>query len=675
MTSPERDSNPLPIRQVVLFKHGVGAFQREGSIAGSTTIRLGFRAGELNDVLKSLTAFDLDGGRIESISYEATERLEHKLEQVHLRLQHDEALVALLRQIKGAEIEVRVGARTETGTVVGVEATAAQPDDTRRGPGRSAQALTVLDHQGSLAAFSISEITGIRLLDPELRSELEYLLATLFAGQRADRKHVTLAAHGDGTRRLQVHYVIEAPVWKTSYRVLLEDGQPPMLQGWALVDNTQDEDWNEVELSLVAGLPISFVHDLQTPRRQRRPVVAVDDSPAYAPPELESAIAASPEWDGADSEVAALDDAGFAQAAAPLGAAAPGMAKRGANRARRAAVLRETAPPPTETEAVGNLIHYRIEHPITVPRGQSALVPILQRSCGGERVLIYNQEVRDRNPMAAVWLHNDTGLTLEGGPLTVLEGAAADYVGEAMLDTLVDGERQLVPYSVELACTVAVDHRSRTTDVQTVRVHGGYLIFESFRLDVRIYRIRSRLSSARKLLLDHPIRQDSSLHETPEPIETTENFYRFAIEVAAGADFDFEVTERALTHELHELRSTPAESLRALAAGSALTDQMRALMRELAEVHAELERLRQDAGAIDQRIADVFEDQQRLRENLSALGTSESERTLRDRYVRELDDSENRLGSDRARQIELRELIQKQEQRLDARIEGTELST
>ena len=75
-----------------------------------------------------------------------------------------------------------------------------------------------------------------------------------------------------------IGYTVEAPVWKASYRVDLdEDANKTSLEGWALVDNTTDEDWEDIELTLVAGLPISFVHDLIHPRYRQRPVVAVED--------------------------------------------------------------------------------------------------------------------------------------------------------------------------------------------------------------------------------------------------------------------------------------------------------------------------------------------------------------------------------------------------------------
>ena len=74
-------------------------------------------------------------------------------------------------------------------------------------------------------------------------------------------------------RRVSVAYMAQTPVWKTTYRLVLEDDQKPYFQGWAIVENTSDADWKDVKLSLVSGRPISFVMDLYQPLYTTRPVV------------------------------------------------------------------------------------------------------------------------------------------------------------------------------------------------------------------------------------------------------------------------------------------------------------------------------------------------------------------------------------------------------------------
>src|SRR5262249_21114237 len=132
---------------------------------------------------------------------------------------------------------------------------------------------------------------ALEILDPTLRRDLEFYLRTELSAKKKDARTFSFFANGQGSRRVRLSYVLEAPVWKATYRILLgAENQPPLIQGWAVVDNTQDEDWDGVNLSLVAGLPVSFVHDLYTPRYVRRPVVEVKETTGVLPPEVEAGM-------------------------------------------------------------------------------------------------------------------------------------------------------------------------------------------------------------------------------------------------------------------------------------------------------------------------------------------------------------------------------------------------
>src|SRR5262249_3187199 len=135
-------------------------------------------------------------------------------------------------------------------------------------------------------------LAAVKVVDPTLKLDLDYYLRTQLSAKKKDARTFTFFAQGKGQRTIRVSYTLEAPVWKATYRILLgEEGKPPLIQGWAVVDNTQDEDWEDVQLSLIAGLPVSFVHDLYTPRYIRRPVVAVQETTGVLPPDVEEGVA------------------------------------------------------------------------------------------------------------------------------------------------------------------------------------------------------------------------------------------------------------------------------------------------------------------------------------------------------------------------------------------------
>ncbi|PIE06339.1 MAG: hypothetical protein CSA75_00050 [Sorangium cellulosum] len=445
----------LPIKKIILYKHGVGYFERQGHVQGDDSIELHFRASEMNDVLKSLTVLDLDGGLVSSVSYESTKPIDKQLENVAVQIPDDQALTGLVSQIKGARVRIDIGSHCVDGVVVGIEALSRQQSDTTHWD----RYLSLLVDGSALQTFDILQIKEIRFLDESLRKDLQHLLNILIAGKKKDLKRLTIFAKGHGQRRILASYVVETPVWKTSYRVLL-GSEKPIIQGWALVDNTQDEDWENVSLSLVAGLPVSFVHDLYSPRYKRRPIVEVREEQAYAPPTLEAAEACMDKFDDRQAYV------GRQRAAKPMAAAAPAGIPLGARGSgsigmrtmpTRATVAQGSLQVQSRTVDVGDQFHYEIENPVTVRRSQSALVPILQATFEGRRSAVFNPDIRERNPMSAVLLHNTTAMTLEGGPLTVFDGD--NYVGESMLDTMRPKEERLVPYSVELASTSLHNHK------------------------------------------------------------------------------------------------------------------------------------------------------------------------------------------------------------------------
>lgn len=624
----------LTIRKVVLYKHGVGYFERQGTVSGDAALDLHFRASEMNDVLKSLTTLDLTSGHIASISYESTTPLAKQLEDIAIRLPDQNAVSGLLGEIKGARLAVEVAGERVEGIASGIETVRKEVEsgivETKR--------LALLVDGFALRTFDLGEVARVEFLDEGLRKDLEHLLQVLIDAKRKDLKRLTVFAQGAGEREILASYIVETPVWKTSYRLLL-GGEKPVIQGWALVDNTQDEDWVDVELSLVAGLPISFVHDLYSPRYKRRPVVEVSEEEAYAPPMLEDAV-----WD------AALDEremgTGMAVADAvpePMRRARGRLAEKSMMLEQRAEARDRSVRVQTRTVEIGDLFEYAIENPVTVKRNQSALVPILQGPFDGERVCVYNREVREKNPLSAILFHNTTGLTLEGGPLTVLEGDA--YVGESMLETLKPDEKRLVPYSVELSCVVTVDHRSRRQDVRAAKIVDGVLTLRRYRVEQTIYVVANRGDEALDLFLEHGFRRGWDLVDTPEPVETTENFYRFRFAAEPGKATRFVVSEKGDEAETFALLDADRDAI-------ALWLTKGWIDRAAGDVLDRVLALRTQAADLDRRLAEhgrriqaIVEDQGRQRENLKALGTSQQEQGLREKYVAALSDGEEDLST------------------------------
>jgi len=631
-----------PIKRVVLYKHGVGYFEREGLVDGDATLSLTFKQVEVSDVLKSLTVLDLADGHISSVSYDSTKPLEQLLAEVALSIPDESSLVGLLPQIKGARVAVHTGAGDPVeGELLGVDTTERRVD----AGVYKIVLVSLLTDNGGVRTFDLYSLTSLQILDATLRRDLDFYLRTQLSAKKKDARTFTFFAQGQGQRAIRLSYTLEAPVWKATYRIILgEEGKAPMIQGWAVVDNTQDEDWENVSLSLISGLPVSFIHDLYTPRYIRRPEVRVQETTGVLPPEVEEGMAmARLAHDVSEYE---LERGGAAGARALMrakkqeSAGEPDQLKMMRSVAAVSAV--SSTPAQTRERKIGDLFEYEIEHPVTIRRNQSALVPIVLRSFEGRPVLLYNKETRAENPMRCVEFKNTTGLTLEGGPVTVLEGGS--YVGEAMLDTLKPDEKRLVPYAVELAVSVLDNIDSHDDHVHRVVIRRGQMKAHYAQLMQTTYTHNNKSADEQTAYLDHPRGgKDWQLGDSAEPTEITENYWRFQFILPGNKVTKFVVRQRRTLLQSFALSDVTDQQLtlwmneRYLDGKTEKTlKQVIGQRQETAGIDAHIQQLEKERGAI-------HAEQNRIRENLQALGDRASEKELRERLVRTLSAQEDRL--------------------------------
>jgi len=271
----------LPVRRVVLYKNGVGYFEHLGRVRGTQDVHIDFTSGQLNDALASLTVLDLGGGRISGVSYNSTAPFEKRLGTLRLPLGGKVTASQFLDALRGARLEVRNGAAAITGRLLSVE----RKTRTAGGTTLEVDVVSLLTDGGEIREAEITPAMSVRLTDTSLQTETKRYLSLLASEREQDLRRMSLSANGAGDRQLFVSYISEVPIWKTTYRLVLPEGadKKPLLQGWAIVDNTVGEDWNDVELSLVSGAPQSFIQQLSQPYYSRRAVVPLPEEMARAP--------------------------------------------------------------------------------------------------------------------------------------------------------------------------------------------------------------------------------------------------------------------------------------------------------------------------------------------------------------------------------------------------------
>jgi hypothetical protein len=308
----------------------------------------------------------------------------------------------------------------------------------------------------------------------------------------------------------------------------------------------------------------------------------------------------------------------------------------------KAAAVARTAAVATRTAEVADLFEYEVRNPVTVRRHQSALVPILQERLDGRRVVLYNPEVRERNPMSAVELENSTGLTLEGGPVTVFEDGR--YVGEAMLETTKAGEKRFLPFSVDLGVVVVREADERQDRVHRFLIVDGAVQWQQWTVRRSVYLLDNRGKRPAVMLLDHRPAWGHELVDTPEPAERTESFHRFRVELPAGRTTRFVVSERRLQEQRLEMHQVDAARIASFVDARWLDEATAAALRALRGTLEQAWALGREIQTLEAEVARTVKDQERLRQNLAALGSRPEEAALRERYVGKLASDEDRLA-------------------------------
>lgn len=296
----QTSAEKLPVKRVILYKNGVGYFEHTGRIRGDQELKIDFTSSQLNDVLKSLTVLDLGGGKITGVGYNSVAPITEQLKSLRLPLGQSTTLANFLAALRGSRIQVRNGATLFSGRLLSVE-----EKTTKKGQDETKSLeISVVTDAGEVRTFPLTSGLGVRVEDHDLNEEISRYLNLVSSSRDQDLRRMTISTSGNGDRSIFVSYISEVPVWKSTYRILLPTKAEarPLLQGWAIVDNTVGEDWKDVELSLVAGAPQSFIQDLSRPYYTRRPVVQLPETAMLTPQTHEGTMEAEGKLEAAAPE-------------------------------------------------------------------------------------------------------------------------------------------------------------------------------------------------------------------------------------------------------------------------------------------------------------------------------------------------------------------------------------
>lgn len=646
-------ANTLPIRRVILYSNGVAYIERRGFVTGNAEVNLSFKQSQVDDVLKSMVVLDLGQGKIGAVSYNSSAPASARTAEIPFSVESESqesetasgGMANVLAQLQGAKVAVSSTKGTAIGAILTIEKR--KPVGKKEGDVSLpvSYSLVIASESGEISSFELTDIRSVKLIEDATRKDLNEFASATASTRRRDAKTILVTSQGTGQREMVVSYVIAAPIWKTTYRVVLDAEGKPFFQGWAIVDNVSDEDWLNVQMSLVSGSPVSFIQNLQKPLYRYRPIIPIPED-LNLDPQIYDAERGEGSGYGGGMGSGSGNGRGTGDASA-LVQVSSGMAQSNYMSLQTTisdALTNEKSG--VETAATGNelgdLFEYRISNPVTVTRNRSALIPIVQTKMDGERISIFNEAARADRPMGGMMLTNTTPLTFEGGSLTVLDRDA--YAGEALMERLKPKEQRLISYALDLGTRVSTETKGDSRPAQLIKVVNGVFQVHYFMAEKKTYTLTNQTDREKIVYVEHPVRKGWGLaDDTIKPNIVTERYYRFRVVLKPFDKTELPITERQGLMDSYSLSSLTGDQVRLFVSRRYIDDATRAKLERLIDLRSQIVAIDGKQAALDAEIERIEADQKRFRENIEALSKTPEAKVLIARYIAKAGEQESRL--------------------------------
>ena len=674
-------ANTLPIRRVILYSNGVAYIERRGIVTGNAEVNLSFKQSQVDDVLKSMVVLDLGQGKIGAVSYNSSAPASARTAEIPFSVDSESqdsesasgGMASVLAQLQGAKVVVSSTKGTAIGAILTIEKRKPTPKKDGDVSLPVSYALVIASESGEISSFELADIRSVKLVEDATRNDLNEFASATASTRRRDAKTISVTSQGSGQREMVVSYVIAAPIWKTTYRVVLDPEGKPFFQGWAIVDNVSDDDWQNVQMSLVSGSPVSFIQNLQKPLYRYRPIIPIPDDLNLDPQIYDAESGSGSGYgDGVASGSGSGSGRGTGDGKVELAVNGRDMVQSNYMSVQTTiseALANEKSG--VETAATGNelgdLFEYRISNPVTVTRNRSALIPIVQTKMDGERVSIFNEAARPDRPMGGMMLTNTTPLTFEGGSLTVLDRDA--YAGEALMERLKPKEQRLISFALDLGTRVSSETKGDSRPAQLIKVVNGVFQAHYFRTEKKTYTLTNQTDREKVIYVEHPVRKDWGLaDETVKPNITTDRYYRFRVVLKPFDKVDLPVTERQGLMDSYSLSSLTGDQVRLFVSRRYIDDATRARLERLIDLRSQIGAIEGQLAALHAEVERIEADQKRFRENIEALSKTPEAKVLIARYIAKAGEQESRLEE----MEKLRKGLAEQKEQL-AREQATEI--
>jgi hypothetical protein len=684
--TPGATTAALRLDRVVLYRNGVGYFERRGRVEGDT-LRLKVRKDHVNDLLKSLAVIDRGTGRVVSVSLPLDPQAWHRAALEALR-PGSGRLAEVLDALRGTRVSVETDRRSVQGRIVLVEQLQSAPPPMRRfvpepppAPPTEDHRLTLIDGE-RMHVVLLSEVRSLALEDGDVVMQLDRHLDASAGEGMFQQVEVSIRLAGEGGHDVAVTYVAPAPQWRPTYRLVLDDKAQgrALLQSWAVVDNTSGEGWNEIALSLTSGEPFAFRYDLHTPRDVERPDLS------YSAADKHARVAVGERTLGADEAMEMQQEAGAmaapAEVAAPMEADADDRTTGDARNARRAKKsvraeasmaapaappapmargggfaggaggpalslesMQASAAPKAQARRAAGLTRFDLGDRVTLPDASASMVALVNEPVDGEQAFLFRPggsgEGYEFNPYRVVRFKNSTAFVLEPGPISVYAGGS--FVGEGLSEAVGAGETATIPFAVEPSIVV----RSKPADVaqgevKSLRLVGGVLEVESF------WRVATEWSAsgaadqpAYSVIVRHPrLGGEYVLVEPAQGVEQLSDAYLVPIDVARGKrEASVKVIEQ--TPRQYSVSLWDGEALKVLdlwLSSSKLDAGTRQRLQPIVDLRREIGRIDTEVAGLHQQQAQLDERAQETRASLKSIEKDKRAGELRRKLQQRLEE-------------------------------------
>lgn len=602
------------IEAITLSSGGLAEIQRSARVDGNGTLRIEIPLDQVDDFLKSLVVRD-PSGTIDAVTLDGLSPVEETFRRLPFNASEMGSVPALAAALQGVAVRATSGGRTVEGMILGVDT---QQAGSEAAP-RTERVLSVMTEAGTVEMLKLGTDTELDIRDEAMREKLRQAAQVSGRGRTDAIRSVAIDLSGTGARDIALSYVVPAPVWKSAYRLVSGEGEKARLQAWAVIENATGEDWRGIGLTLSSGAPVTLAQRLHQRYWNERPEIPVAVGNAAPPrPDNSSAMEEMSEMD-----VMPRRSRAFGAAPAPAMMADMAMPAEPTNRSQ---------PREGETSAT-----YRLPNAIDLAAGKSLSVPFVDAEIRAERVSLFQPESRSIHPVAAVFLSNDTEASLPPGIVTVYD-TVSGYVGDAQLMGIPAGESRMASFASDRKVEIATETNPNEL-VSEVSIVDGTLHTTTVSRITTSYAIKGAPDAPRTILIEHP-RRDGWKMASAALDSATPSHYRLRAKVDAGGKASVKaVMERSRT-ESFALFDASADAVYAWA-GTAADTTTTERLRTLAAMKREAATAERKVENIQRELERTTGDQARIRDN---LGSVPGESALGQRYMRMLEEQENRIA-------------------------------